>query len=312
MKANRAAFFQDRRRLLTIIIVLLIAIIVAVVVPLSLFHDGSGIDSDHNTQPQSFSVGSNASLIIKEQGGNVSVFPSKTGDITVTPRKHQTTIAPDSREVNILYDRTLNAQGNDQITVSTDPWFSNTDFYVTIPTTTTVQVTVKDGSIDIHSGHGATVNTSNGSIALENIDGPVSAHTESGDVTTDNIAGPLNISASSGSLWMSQIKGQIEAKTFSGDVVARSTTLNGNTLLQTQNGSVRFDGSLDTNGSYHMQTTSGDVDLTLPANATFSLDASTGSGTVQNEFGASSVGNTPRPTLFLHTQNGSINVVKGL
>lgn len=313
MNANRAAFFQDRRRLLIIIIVLLIVAVIAIVIPLSLFHLGSATSSDgHTTAPQNFSVGPNASLIIKEQGGNVSVFPSKTGDITITPRKHQTTIAPDPHEVNILYDHTLNAQGNDQITVSTDPWFSNTDFYVTIPTSTAVQIMVKDGSIDIHTGHGAMVNTTNGSIALENINGPVNAATESGDVTADNITGPLAVSASSGSLRIDQIKGQVVAKTFSGDVVARSTVLSGSSLLQTQNGSVRFDGSLDSHGSYRMQTTSGDVDLTLPANAAFALDASTGSGTVQNAFGTGSTGNTPRPSLFLHTQNGSINVVKGL
>lgn len=316
MNMRRATFWQDRRRVLIVIVVLLIAIIVAVVIPLSLFRahssPGSDVDSDQNVQPQSFSLGANASLIIKEQGGNVSVFPSKTGNVTVTPRKHQTTLAPDPHAVNILYDRTLNAQGNDQLMVSTDPWFSNTDFYVTIPTTTTVQITVKDGSIDIHSGHGATVNTSNGSIALENIEGPVSAHTESGDVTADNITGSLAISSSSGSLRMNQIKGSVEAKTFSGDVVARDTSLSGNTLLQTQNGSVRFDGSLAANGSYRMQTTSGDVDLTLPADTAFALDATTGSGTVQNAFGSSSVGNTPRPPLSLHTQNGSINIVKGL
>lgn len=79
---------------------------------------------------------------------------------------------------------------------------------------------------------------------------------------------------------------------------------------KTQNGSVRFDGSIDPRGSYTMNTTSGDVDLTLPDNAAFALSATTASGNVENAFGGSVVGTAPRAQLSLHTRNGSIAVVK--
>src|SRR4051812_4040691 len=139
MLVKRTGFFHDRRRIEIIILIVLIAAIIAVAIPLSFFRANSANpNSDINiTEPQSFSVGPDASLVLKEQGGNVSVFPAKTSEITITPRKHQTTIAPATNEVQIRYDQVLNAQGNDQITVSTDPWFSNTDFYVTIPASAT-------------------------------------------------------------------------------------------------------------------------------------------------------------------------------
>ncbi len=262
------------------------------------------------TGAQNFSVGPNAQLIVKEQSGDISVLPGSTNTITVEPRKHGTVVAPDPQAVRILYNRTLNARGNDQITLSTDPWFSNTDFSITIPATTSVQITVNSGSIDVHSGHGLSASTGSGSIALDDIQGPTSVSTDSGDVTANNINGPLTIEDQSGSIKMQQIKGQVRATTASGDVIAGNTALSGQSILQTQSGSVRFDGSLDPNGSYRLQTNSGDVTATLPATTAFSLDAGTNSGTVQNAFGANVVGDAPRAQLSMHTQSGSIRIIK--
>lgn len=317
MNTPRAtSFFQSNRRIWLLAAILLIVSVLAIVLTLNwVYRSGPGAATsatgNAGTGQQNFSVGPNAQLTIKEQAGNVSVYPSHNNVITITPRKSGTTLAPDPHSVNIHYDRSLNARGNDQITVSTDPWFSNTDFSITIPDTTAVQVTVSSGSIDIHAGNGVNASTGSGGIALDNIHGPINAHTDSGDVTANTITGPITLTAASGSIRMQQINGQVNATTFSGDVIANNVSLSGNSLLQTQNGSVRFSGSLNPRGTYKMQTTSGDVDLTLPGNAAFTLDASTGSGNVENAFGDTTIGTTPRAQLSLHTQNGSIAVVKG-
>lgn len=304
-------FFRSRRRIVLLIVILVIISLLAVIALLHANEQCTNAATMNNTGPQSFTVRSNALLSIKEQGGNISVFPSNNSTITVEARNHGTLNAPDPHQVRILYNQTLTAQGNDEITVSTDPWFSNTDFYVMIPGTTTVQIAINAGNIDVHAGSGLNARTSSGSIDLENIQGSTTAHTDSGDVTANNLNGPVTISASSGSLRMRQIKGQLNAQTWSGDVVAQTSALRGDSLLQTQNGSVRFDGSIDPQGNDRMNTTSGDVDLTLPSNAAFSLAASTGSGNVENAFGTSTVGTTPRAQLTLHTQNGSIAIAKG-
>lgn len=306
-------FFRSRKHLWGLIAILLIASVLAVAIPLALLRTNSqGTAAPADTGPQNFSVGPNAWLTIKEYSGNISIYPSNTNLITITPRKSGTTLAPDPHSVHILYTSTLNAQGNDQISVTTNPWFSTIDFYITIPSTTLVQTTTSSGSIDVHGGHGLTASTGSGSIALENIQGTTNVHTDSGDIIASDITGSLTISASSGSLKMQQVHGQVNAKTRSGDVTATDSALSGNSSLQTQNGSIRFDGSLDPNGTYKMQTTSGDVDLTLPGNTAFTLDASTGSGTIQNAFGDSTIGLTPRAQLSLRTQNGSIAIVKAV
>lgn len=309
MSVQRTPFFlRSRARIVVLILVLLLGSVLALTLPFLLLHQNAA--GSTGTGPQSFSVGSNALLSVKEQSGNISVYPSQTNVMTITPRKSGTTLAPASGSVRILYNRTLNAQGQDQVTVSTDPWFSNTDFLITLPATAMIQIALNAGSIDVHTGGGLNASTGSGGIALENIHGPTNVHTDSGDVTAHNLVGPLTISASSGSLRMHGINGEVHARTWSGDVIAENATLKGRSLLQTQNGSVRFAGTIESGGSYSMQTTSGDVDLTLPDSAAFLLAASTGSGTVQNAFGSSTVGPAPRAQLSLHTQNGSITIVK--
>lgn len=312
MSMNNAPLLQKKSRVWLIVAIILLVGILAAAIPLLLLHASQQNASTLNggVEPQSFSVGSNAVLVIKEQGGDISVHPSNTNVITVTPRAHGTLTAPNPQNVKILYTHTSDAQGHDQITVSTDPWFSNTDFSVTIPSTTSTQITLDAGSIDVHAGHGLTASTSSGSIALDNLQGPVDARTSSGDITASALSGPLTLITSSGSIRLRQITGQLDARTSSGDVLVSESVLSGNSLLQTQNGSVRFDGSLDPHGSYTMQTTSGDVDLALPANAAFSLSASTGSGGIQNAFGGSLIGAAPRAQVSLQTQNGSISLVK--
>lgn len=314
MSANSAKipFLTGRTRIWLRVAIIVLAAVLAVAVPLLVLHlyQQPAAGANGGTGPQSFSVGANAVLSLKEQGGDVSVYPSNNSVITVRPRKHGTVVAPSPQSVRILYSQTVNAQGHEQINVTTDPWFSDTDFYVTIPATTVVQITLTDGSIDVHAGHGLTASTSSGSIEVDSIQGPTTVSTASGDVTAENITGPLTIADQSGSLHLQQIKGQVQATTASGDVTAQDATLSGQSVLRTQNGSVHFYGSLDPRGSYRLQTTAGDVDATLPTNAAFSLDASTTSGSVQNDFGASVVGGTPRAQLFMHTQNGSIAVIK--
>jgi hypothetical protein len=313
MRINQKPFLSNRRSIwLVSALVIVVAVLVILAVSLTLLRPASPWSTtDANAaSPQSFVVGTDALLILKEQSGNVSVYPSNNNSITVTPRKHGTLVAPDPHDVHILYTRSSTAQGHDQLSVTTDPWLSNTDFVVSIPSTTAVQIVLNSGSIDAHAGHGLTASTGSGTISLDSVQGPINVHTESGDVTGNELSGPLTITAASGSIRLQKVSGQVNAQTWSGDVTVSASALAGTSRLQTQSGSVRFTGSLDPRGTYTMQTTNGDVDLTLPSNEAFLLQASTGSGTVQNDFGGNSTGSGPQAHLSLHTQNGSVMIVK--
>jgi hypothetical protein len=310
MNASKTPFLQGRSRIWLIVIILSVASLIAILLPLALLHRSlqqiDGASAATGPAPQRFSVGANAVISVKEQSGDISIYPANTNTITITPRRHGTLLAPDVHAVRILYTHTDTAQGNDQITVTTDPWVSNTDFYITVPGSTSAQIALVSGSIDVHAGHGLSASTESGGITFDTISGAVNVRTDSGDVTGNTINGPVTVAAASGSIKLQGITGQISAKTWSGDVIVHTSAISGTSLLQTVNGSVRFDGSIDPRGSYTMQTTNGDVDLSLPARSAFVLQASTVSGSVQNGFGASRVGGEPQAPLALHTQNGSV------
>jgi len=92
----------------------------------------------------------------------------------------------------------------------------------------------------------------------------------------------------------------------------REATLSGTSVMETNHGSVRFAGSIDSQGTYTMKTLSGDINLTLPGTTAFQLEANTGSGSVNNEFGSATVGDAPRARITATVGNGSITVNKAV
>lgn len=78
--------------------------------------------------------------------------------------------------------------------------------------------------------------------------------------------------------------------------------------LNEGSGSVDIEGIT---GQMDVVDNSGSINVSLPENASFHLDASTKNGRANNDFGSDDVGSSPHPTLKLRSENGSIEVHKG-
>lgn len=102
----------------------------------------------------------------------------------------------------------------------------------------------------------------------------ISARTGSGDQTIGSVNGAVRAQTGSGSIRIERAGGSLDAQTGSGDV--RAASVGGTVRVQTGSGDVEV--SQIVRGDVHVQTGSGDVVLSLPADAAYSLDASTGSG----------------------------------
>jgi hypothetical protein len=63
-------------------------------------------------------------------------------------------------------------------------------------------------------------------------------------------------------------------------IVPKGANLN----LTTDTGSINFNGTFDTTGTYKFQTNNGDITLTVPSSSAFHLDASTNSGSINSDF----------------------------
>src|SRR5215469_18052637 len=135
----------------------------------------------------------------------------------------------------------------------------------------------------------------------------------------------LQIKTDTGEIDVSGVTGQMSLSSGTGSIHAEQDSLNGQSVLKTDTGSVTFEGTIDPKGSYQFETNTGSVDVTLPGNSSFHVDASTDTGSINSDFpgvnvqhgdftGASvhsDVGSSPSTTVTLKTDTGSISLNQG-
>jgi hypothetical protein len=100
--------------------------------------------------------------------------------------------------------------------------------------------------------------TGSGNQSIGSIDGDIQARTGSGNIRIERTGGSLNAHTGSGNIHVDSVGGEVRAQTGSGNVDVTQTS----------------------RGDVSVQTGSGDVVLRLPTNAAFTLDATTGSGSI--------------------------------
>ncbi len=313
-----AQLLRQHKGLKWLLILIALALIVLFIVMCANWIAADGVFSPtHDINPdtigpvtRSFQVGDHPLVVINGHGSDVNIHAGNAGAVTITARRHGSGLGPNPNDTKILYNQSQDNQGRDHLTIGADPAFRDVDYDVTVPAGAQVQVTVSSGSIAASGISGITIDTGSGSLDVQSIQGPVNIHTDSGDITARNLKGQVTMDADSGSIRVNGVNGQLKATTHSGDVVVREATLSGQSTLKTDSGSVRFEGALDPKGTYQMATHSGDIDLTLPANAAFQLAATTGSGSINNAFGNDVVGATPRAQITATIGSGSVTVDK--
>lgn len=177
----------------------------------------------------------------------------------------------------------------------------------------TVQVSTTSGNIEFDTASGDTIliSTTSGDTALDKAEGSLTHSSASGDLQVNRLNGDLESDTISGSITMGQAEGLIDlttssgeirlqkgqgslsAQTTSGDVQAESLTgtfqihstsgcvsiLSGSShgTAKTVSGDVDLCSSL-LEGKLTISTTSGDVNLSLPPQASLTLDFSSTSG----------------------------------
>jgi len=261
---------------------------------------------------KSFHVEERLQLVIKGHNSNVNIHTGNANTATMTTSLHGNAAGQTANNVTIQYAQSIDKQGHDHLNVTTNPLTSDIDYNITVPASTQVQIEVTSGSIVVDGIDGVTVSTGGGNLDIADIHGSVHAYTESGDIIARAINGQMEMISVNGSIRASDINGPLQAITQNGDVVVGGAILDGQSTLETTNGSMHFQGTIDPQGSYKMTTNRGNIDVTLPANAAFQMDASTHSGSIYNAFGNAVVGSTPRAPIMITIGNGgSITINKG-
>lgn len=173
-------------------------------------------------------------------------------------------------------------------------------------------VTVPAGSVLV-------LRTSNGSIAVAGITGTVVADTSNAGVTATGPLEALRVRTSNGKVVVAQGGGLLTLETSNGaiDVGATDAVVE----AQTSNGRITFAGSLAA-GTTRMRTSNATIDLTLPADAAFSVDAQTSNAKIVTGFSVTggsasddrltgTAGGGDGTTIILETSNSAITISSG-
>jgi DUF4097 and DUF4098 domain-containing protein YvlB len=169
-------------------------------------------------------------------------------------------------------------------------------YEVTVPSTTNLHSSTGSGNQEI-SGIGGTVeaNTGSGGMRISDIGAGVHAQSGSGNIEVTDAKGSVYARAGSGSIRATGVAGGFDGQAGSGNVTLEQTSqgsvraqtgsgtvelrnVRGSLEAHAGSGNIRADG--DPTGAWTVRTGSGTVNLRFPQNASFQLDAHTGSGSI--------------------------------
>lgn len=145
-----------------------------------------------------------------------------------------------------------------------------------------LKVESASGSIDVdHIERHTDLSTLSGSIRAANIDDDLYAKSASGSVIVSSIKGDVRISALSGSTQIIKPGRRVEASTASGAVDVQGAA--NDVKAHAASGRITVEGNPASNSYWDLKTASGTVQLGVPKNANFHLDADAVSGAIRTD-----------------------------
>lgn len=159
------------------------------------------------------------------------------------------------------------------------------DYHLLIPDKVAVKIKSVSGDVTLQQIGGAIeVDVVSGDIEVMKADKGVDCKSVSGDLELRGINGDAFLKTVSGDIILGKMNGSIEAESVSGDIelidVSGARVVRGNAL----SGSITYQGDINPEGRYELKSHSGEIEMVLPSNAAFDLEASTFSGDIESDF----------------------------
>jgi len=172
-------------------------------------------------------------------------------------------------------------------------------------------------TVTVPPGSELDIRTSNGAVTVDRVGAALRAATSNGAVTVAGSSGDTVVETSNGEVRLTAATGMIDVRSSNAGVTVEAT--DAVVAVDTSSGAVRFAGSLAP-GDSSFVTSNGAVDLVLPTDASFALDASTSNGDITVGYplassGAASaarvqgtVGSDPAIAITIETSNAGVTV----
>lgn len=226
-----------------------------------------------------FKVNGPADLEVLTRSGDISIRSGPAGIVTIRGKIH---VGHDwfsgnrQAEVSEIEKNPPIRQAGDSIHIDyLNVHDISVDYEITAPADTKMRTHSGSGDQSIEGVHASLdMESGSGDMRLRDLDGEIHVHTGSGDVEAREVAGPLTAETGSGDIRLVSKGGDVRVHTGSGTVELRG--VNGSLQAETGSGDVTVVGVQT--GTWEIRAHSGNVELELPNDAAFDLDASTGSG----------------------------------
>src|SRR5579875_382712 len=192
------------------------------------------------TEPHTFTVGNQPTIIIDDSSGSVHVQSNGSSDSVNVQAIKQVGFFGNPNNENVIYK-----QSGNTVTIDFNGQSGSVDFNVTVPGNSNLQT-----------------QTNSDDITVDGVSGQMILSTDSGDITTTN----------------DTLSGSSQLTNNSGDINGRQDQLTGPATLNDNSGDINFDGSITGSGNYQFTNDSGDITVNLNGNA--SVNASAGSGSI--------------------------------
>lgn len=168
---------------------------------------------------------------------------------------------------------------------------------VTVPKDTSLQSKTGSGDQHVSDINGPVrAQTGSGNVTISNVGAEVRANAGSGDLTISSVQGRVYTETGSGNIRATGVAGGFDARAGSGDITFEQTA-SGSVRAQTGSGNIRLrnvtggveagagSGDVEVDGKiasdWRIHTGSGGVEVKLPSDAKFNIDARSNSGSVE-------------------------------
>jgi DUF4097 and DUF4098 domain-containing protein YvlB len=148
-------------------------------------------------------------------------------------------------------------------------------YVVTVPASAAIKVRNVSGSVEAADLDGLFEgNVTSGNLTL----------VVSGKLQVADVKGDAGLKTISGNIVLSRIKGSVEVETTSGSIIMTEIAEPRSVRAKVLSGRIDYDGQILAGGKYSFESLSGSIRVTIPASASFDLEAETFSGGISTDF----------------------------
>ena len=209
------------------------------------------------------------------RAGSESRAKSNAALVVIDVKERGTTL-----DIETQYPQTRGGffRGDDSINVSVD-------YQLLIPEKASLKVNSTSGDVDIQKiGGFADVHVTSGSLTVSQAGNGLQVIVISGRVRIAEVKGAVALRVVSGSVIVDDVRGSLDVDSTSGRVELRGVSEADTVRAKSLSGGISYEGKINPRGRYNIEVHSGTVEVVLPADSAFELNAETFSGDIETDF----------------------------